>query len=436
MNIIDLFHTTNPDLPTWKRISYGIERAVADGVIAIGARLPSERTLARQLGRSRTTVVAAYDDLQMKGIIRRYVGRGSFIAGGIEAPNAPFAWAGKVARGVAFGVAPAFEPAISTTPLPHDDLSAAIGHVIRCRRYEPAPAEGEPKLREAIAEYAGCAPDEVLVTNGVQQSLDLIARYLVDPKDTVIVEQPGHTGAFHAFRTSRAQIAGWNAPAWNMGELQHLIVRHKPKLIYTNPTFHNPTGATMSIETRRELLATAAVLGVPIVEDDTYSKLHWSRQAPPSLRELDQNGMVIRVGSFSMILTPGIRLGYVIAPRKIVRDLATLKRVSGGLTDAITQRAICELLLNGVIHDHLDTLRRDHQQRYQALARSLSNTAIHHVAPYGGMYVWLKLPNEKTHVPKSGITPGSRFYPGPFVSSHVRVSLASHHENGLTTVAA
>ncbi|HJW92627.1 MAG TPA: PLP-dependent aminotransferase family protein [Thermoanaerobaculia bacterium] len=433
MNIIDLFQTTNPDLPAWKRISYGIEHAVADGAIAIGMRLPSERTLARQLGKSRTTVVAAYDDLQMKGIIRRYVGRGSFIAGGIETPNAPFAWAGKIARG--FHAAPDYETAFSS-PLPHDDLSAAIGHVIRCRRYEPAPVEGEPKLREAIADYAGCAPDEVLVTNGVQQSLDLVARYLLDPKDTVIVEQPGHTGAFQAFRTSRAQLVGWNAPAWNIAELQHLIVRHKPKLIYTNPTFHNPTGATMSIETRREFLATAAVLAVPVIEDDTYSKLHWNRQAPPSLHALDQNDMVIRVGSFSMILTPGIRLGYIIAPRRIVRDLATLKRISAGPTDAITQRAICELLLNGVIDDHLETLRREHQQRYQSLARTLSNSEIRHVAPYGGMYVWLRLPPEKTQLAKSGITHGSRFYPAPYVSPHVRLSLASPHENALSTLAA
>jgi len=440
MDIINLFETSNPNLPTYKRISSGIERAVAGGEIPIGTRLPSERELAGQLHKSRTTVVAAYDDLQMKGIIRRYVGRGSFVAGGVGQTDAPFAWAGKIAR-TAMAVTSGLDAVESAAPLllPHDDLSAAIGHVIRCRRYQPAPVEGEPMLREAIAEYASCAPDEVLITTGVQQSLDLIARYLVDPKETVIVEQPGHTGAFHAFRSSRAQIVGWNAPSWNIAELQHLIVRHRPKLIYTNPTFHNPTGATMSIETRRELLATASMLSVPIVEDDTYSLLHWNRQPPPSLRELDQNGIVIRVGSFSMILTPGIRLGYIIAPRQLMRDLTMLKRVSAGAGDAITQRAVSELLRNGVIEEHLATLRREHKQRYEGLAQSLSRSAIKHVAPNGGMYAWLKLPDEKLQLAKRAVTPGARFYPTPFVSTHVRVcfaALESHYENGLTTTAA
>lgn len=445
MDIINLFLATTPTLPTYKRISSGIERAVARGEIPIGTRLPSERILAGQLGKSRTTVVAAYDDLQMKGIIRRYVGRGSFVAGGIGTSDAPFAWSGKMARSAMSVTSNANILDFSAPSIdffPHDKLGSAIDDILRRSRraaLAPVPVEGEPRLREAIAEFAGCSPEEVLVTNGVQQSLDLIGRYLIDPKDAVIVEQPGHTGAFHAFRSSRAQVIGWNAPAWNISELQHLIVRHRPKLIYTNPTFHNPTGATMPIDTRRELLATASVLAVPIVEDDTYSLLHWNRQPPPSLRELDKNDIVIRVGSFSMILTPGIRLGYIVAPRQIMRDLATLKRVSAGSCDGITQRAVGELLRNGVIEEHLATLRREHKQRYDALARSLSGSAIKHTPPAGGIYAWLKLPDEKTRVADRGMTPGSRFYPAPFTSSHVRVcfaALGSHYENGLTTAAA
>jgi len=445
MDISNLFHTTSPDLPTYKRISSSIEHAVARGELPIGTRLPSERILARQLGKSRTTVVAAYDDLQMKGIIQRYVGRGSFIAGGIGASDAPFAWSGKVARSAmtmtsSANVLELGVPAIDV--FPHDKLGFAIDEILRRSRraaLTPPPVEGEVRLREAIADFANCEPDEVLVTSGVQQSLDLIGRYLIDPKDAVIVEQPGHTGAFHAFRSSRAQVIGWNAPAWNISELQHLIVRHRPKLIYTNPTFHNPTGATMSIDARRALLATASVLAVPIVEDDTYSQLHWNRQAPPPLRELDHNGIVIRVGSFSMILTPGIRLGYIIAPRQIMRDLAVLKKASSGSGDAITQRAVGEMLRNGVVEDHLAVLRREHKQHYDVFARSLNGTAIKHTPPAGGMYAWLRLPGEVTQTTQRGVTPGARFYPAPTSSSHVRVcfaALGGHYENGLKTAAA
>jgi len=445
MDLINLFQTTSPDLPTYKRISSGIERAVARGELPIGTRLPSERILARQLGKSRTTVVAAYDDLQMKGIIRRYVGRGSFIAGGIGAPTEPFAWSGKVARSAMTMTAGASLSEFAAPAIrffPHDKLGFAIDEILRRNRraaLTPAPVEGETRLRESIADFAGCEPDEVLVTSGVQQSLDLIGRYLIDPKDAVLVEQPGHTGAFHAFRSSRAQVIGWNAPAWNIGELQHLIVRYRPKLIYTNPTFHNPTGATMSIDTRRELLATASVLAVPVIEDDTYSQLHWNRQPPPSLRELDKNGIVIRVGSFSMILTPGIRLGYIIAPRQIMRDLALLKKASSGAGDAITQRAVGELLRNGVVEDHLAVLRREHKQHYDAFARSLHGAAVRHTPPAGGIYAWLELPGEIKQPLQQGITPGARFYPAPTSTSHVRVcfaALGGHYANGLETAAA
>jgi DNA-binding transcriptional MocR family regulator len=420
MDYHTLISSTDSELPAWKRISSAIERAVARGEIPIGTRLPSERTLARQLDKSRTTVVSAYDDLQMKGIIRRYVGRGSYIAGGLDASNAPFAWSGKMARGAM---------TVTSQAMPHFDTATPalfpIDGPLRRAALEPAPLEGDRNLREAIADLVQCDPGEVLITSGVQQSLDLLARYLVDPKDSVIVEQPGHTGAFHAFRAARAQIAGWNAPAWDLAELQHLIVRHRPKLIYTNPTFQNPTGATMRIETRKELLEIASLHAVPVIEDDTYSLLHWNRLPPPSLRSLDTRGIVIRVGSFSMILGPGVRLGYIIAPAQIMRDLATLKKVSAGSSDAITQHAVGEMLRGGVIEHHLAALRREHKQHYDALARTLANNpAIKHTAPYGGIYAWLKFPHETTHISQRGVAPGANFYPGPRVSAHVRVCFA------------
>ena len=145
---------------------------------------------------------------------------------------------------------------------------------------------------------------------GAQQGLDLLARCLIDPGDAVIIDRPGYLGALQTFRNAGARLVGWDIARADSDELEELLLRYRPKLIYTNPTHHNPTGINLSIRTRRELLELAARYRVPIVEDDTYRELALTGPAPPpSLFKLDDaHTVVIRINSFSKMLAPGSAL--------------------------------------------------------------------------------------------------------------------------------
>src|SRR6185295_12163451 len=161
------------------------------------------------------------------------------------------------------------------------------------------PTEGQPALRDAIARRFGGQPENVLVLAGAQQGLDLLARCLVDPGDTVVVDRPGYLGAIQTFRAAGARLVGWDVVNHDLDELEDLLVRYRPKLIYTNPTFQNPTGWTMPIRLRRDFLALATRMRVPIIEDDTYRELYLSSAPPPSLHSLDTQSVVIHLSSFS-----------------------------------------------------------------------------------------------------------------------------------------
>src|SRR5439155_9227212 len=187
--------------------------------------------------------------------------------------------------------------------------------------------EGLPRFRAALAERFGGEPEHILVIAGAQQGLDLLTRCLVDRGDAVILDRPGYLGAIQTFRNAGARLVGWDIARADVDELEELLLRYRPKLIYTNPTHQNPTGVTLPIRVRRELLELAERYRVPIIEDDTYRELTLSAAPPPSLYELDDtHTIVIRLNTFSKMLAPGLRLGWISAVRPIVEQLALLKQ--------------------------------------------------------------------------------------------------------------
>src|SRR5918992_4262269 len=306
-----------------------LEAAISRGEIPSGARVPPERELAQRLRISRTTVVSAYRELESRGLLRGYVGRGTFVCAAPEPSGTPFAWRGKIASAALrssdsilrdtlrnssdarlLSLA-AGEPAIDCFPTAA--FQRAIDHVVKRDAravWSHGPTEGQPALRAAIAERFGVPEDSVMVLAGAQQGLDLLARCLVDPGDPVIVDRPGYLGAIQSFRAAGAKLIGWDVLRADVDELEDLMLRYRPKLIYTNPTFQNPTGITMPVRTRRELLKLAQRYRVPIVEDAAYGELYFKDPPPPSLRELDAHNLVIHLSSFSKVLAPGLRLGW------------------------------------------------------------------------------------------------------------------------------
>jgi DNA-binding transcriptional MocR family regulator len=400
--------------PVYRHVVRALERAIAKGTLAPGLRLPAERQLALSLGISRTTVVSAYRELESRGLVRGYVGRGTFVSAAPDSSGAPFAWRGKVAASalrstdsmirdlVRDSVDPNVISLAAGVPalerFPADAFRRSLDNILKRegqRIWGHGTTEGQPVLREAIARRFGGQPENVLVLAGAQQGLDLLARCLIDPGDTVVVDRPGYLGAIHTFRAAGARLVGWDVVNHDLDELEDHLVRYRPKLIYTNPTFHNPTGWTMPIRLRRDFLALASRLRVPIIEDDTYRELHFTTPPPPSLHSLDTQSVVIHLSSFSKMLAPGLRLGWLSAAKPIVEQLALIKQRADPHTQNLAQFVVADLIDDGTFDEHLLELRAEHRRRRDALASALQRhgaaSLLRWTVPDGGLYFWCRL---------------------------------------------
>jgi 2-aminoadipate transaminase len=262
-----------------------------------------------------------------------------------EPDEIPFAWRGKVSATALRSANPALRnlmrdgvaPGVISLALGGPALeffpTAEYGRIsAQVLKNEPhaalahGPVEGQPRLRRMLAGRMGARADRILVVAGSQQGLDLLAKCLVDPGDAVIVDRPCYIGAIQIFRAAGAKLVGWDTRRCDLGELEDLILRYRPKTIYTNPTFQNPTGHTLGLSERRELLKLLARYRVPLIEDDTYRELYLDAPSPPSLQQLDEYNLVIYLNTFSKTLAPGLRLAWIAASEVIVDQLAMLKQ--------------------------------------------------------------------------------------------------------------
>jgi DNA-binding transcriptional MocR family regulator len=400
--------------PLYSHLVSLLESAISRGELPSGARVPPERELAQRLRVSRTTVVSAYRELESRGLVRGYVGRGTFVCAAPEPSGTPFAWRGKIAAAALragdttlrdtlrhssdarlLSLA-AGEPAIDRFPTAA--FQEAIDYALKRHGlsvWRHGPTEGQGVLRGAIAERFGVPAESVLVLAGAQQGLDLLARCLIDPGDAVVMDRPGYLGAIQSFKAAGAKLIGWDIVRADIDELEDLLVRYRPKLIYTNPTFQNPTGVTMPIRTRREMLKLAERYRVPIVEDATYRELYFSDVPPPSLREIDTHDLVIHLTSFSKVLAPGLRLGWLSAAPSIVDQIAILKQRLDPHTQNLVQFAMAWLIQQGSFDGHLKTLRAEHARRAAAmigaLGRHVNPGVLRFARPQGGLYLWCRL---------------------------------------------
>lgn len=400
------------------QLAEALASAIDGGGLPLGERLPSERKLATVLGVSRTTVVTAYRELEARGLVRGHVGRGTFVVGGADANDggAPFAWRGKLASGTRRFLDPGLRTLVEEMPpgtvsfgpgvpaldrFPLDAFRRLTDRVLR-RGADTSvgllPTEGHPSLRETIAARYGAKLEEVLVVSGAQQGLDLICRCLIDPGDTVVMDRPGYLGAVQTFLAAGANVVGWDFERADLDELEDILLRYRPKLVYTNPTFQNPTGLTLPLPKRRGLVRLARQYRVPVVEDEPYRELHFagSPAPPPTLRETDEGGLVIHLGTFSKTLAAGLRLGWVLAPAAIIEQLALVKAHSDVFASSLGQLVVVEMLATDLFDAHVAYLREEHKIRHQTLVRSLER----HLTPgtlswrpvEGGLYLWCRLP--------------------------------------------
>ncbi|MCP4515016.1 MAG: PLP-dependent aminotransferase family protein, partial [Delftia sp.] len=240
-------------------------------------------------------------------------------------------------------------------------------------------------------------PDNILITSGSQQALNLVAQVLLHPRDVVLVESPTYNVAIDLFRSLDVRLLGVPVDEGGMQveRVEDALRTARPRLIFTVPTFHNPTGTCMSSQRRRRLVALAERYNVPILEDDFIGNLRFEGRALPAIKALDSGGHVIYAGTFSKIMMPGLRLGFLVAIGPIYERLLASKYVSDLATSELLQRALEEYITVGRYHAHLRRVVQAHRARRDAMVQALRRylpAEARWLPPQGGRYVWLQLP--------------------------------------------
>lgn len=331
-------------------------------------------------------------------------------------------------------------PAAETFPI--DAVSAATGAVLRDAPREAlqyATSEGFPPLREWVVAHMAergvhADPDQVLITAGSQQGLDLVGKVLIDPGSRVAVESPTYLGALQAFSPYEAEFAPIEGDAG--GPLpERLSAADNPRLLYLIPNFQNPTGRCLT-ETRREQIAEELErLRLPLVEDNPYGDL-WYDAAPPNPITSLIPDRAIYLGSFSKVLAPGLRLGYIVAPKDVYPKLLQAKQASDLHTSGFSQRIVHEVIKFGFLDDHVPTIRERYRTHRDAMAAALTTHLPDGCAwtlPAGGMFFWVELPAQLDATAlldaavKAGVAyvPGSSFYAAGGHTNTMRLSFVS-----------
>ena len=411
MNMPEIRLDSADTAPLYRQVEETLAAAIEDGRLGPGDRLPSERALADQLGVSRTTTVTAYRELEARGLVRGSTGRGTFVCAASPGGGASFAWQGKVAasalrtvdhtlrslvRGQDDGMISFAGGMPALDQFPIRAFQSRLQRVIDEGFLEAlglGPTEGQPALRQALAGRHEVPAERVMILAGSQQGLDLVARCLVEPNDVVIVDRPTYLGAIQVFRASGARIVGWDARRADLDELEDLFQRYRPKLMYTNPTFQNPTGRTLDLETRRGLLQLAARYRTAILEDDPYSLLHLGRVPPPSLHALDTQGLVIYQSTFSKTMAAGLRVSWIVAPEAIIEQVALVRQRADLFGGGAFQLVLAGMVADGSFDRHIATLRGEHRRRLDAMNAALQRELPHGAATWqnveGGLYLWV-----------------------------------------------
>ena len=299
--------------------------------------------------------------------------------------------------------------------------------------------EGYNPLREQLSAFMGSkgvdvSPEGLIVTTGSQQALDLLGKTLISPGDKVIVEAPTFLATIQCFRLYGAHLIGApvDASGVDTDKLEQLIVEHKPKFVYLIPTFGNPSGATLSLERRRKVIEMAVKYQTLIVEDDPYGDLYFGEAPPPSLLALAKSvpgasDLIAHCGSLSKVLSPGLRVGWMIAPAELLAKATMCKQFSDAHTSTFAQATAAQYLNAGRMPATLANVRKVYAERARtmsdALLRELGD-AISFTQPGGGLFVWARLTGQGGSVAdgnafaKRAIEKGVAFVPGaPFYCS-------------------
>ncbi|MFC0169878.1 PLP-dependent aminotransferase family protein [Pseudoduganella danionis] len=331
----------------------------------------------------------------------------------------------------------------SPLTFPVDTMKAAFDKVLSENgkvALQYGPTDGYLPLRQWIADSlsangAKIVPEQVLMTSGSQQALDLLGKVLIDEGSRVLVETPSYLGALQAFSVYRPEFKSVETDEHGLVPAWLDKVAAGARLLYALPNFQNPTGRSLSVERRVELVETCARLGLPLIEDDPYGALSYKGAPAPKMVAMNPDG-VIYMGSFSKVLTPGIRLGYVVAPLPLVRRLELAKQAADLHTSQLTQMVVYDVIKDGFLDQHIPKIRTLYGDQCQVMLDAMAQhfpSAVQWTKPEGGMFIWVTLPKhidamkllDEAIAQKVAFVPGSPFYANEPETNTLRLSFVT-----------
>ena len=479
-------------IPLYIQLRDQLRSLVHAGDLRPGDRIPASRELAQILGVHRTTVANAYAELEAEGLIQGHEGRGTYIrsnGNGLKITPPPPPTLNGNGDGLRWELLFADERSeevltrlTASAPLnalsfvmarpaeeffPVEELQSCCQTALRREGQEIlnlGASDGYAPLKEALLEllrHDGIpARDEtLLITDGCQQALDLIAKAFVRSGDTVVLENPTYPGASAVFNGVHARCLGVPVrthaePGTPLGidleALESTLAANRVKLMVLTPDFHNPTGMSMPVASRRRVLELAGRYQVPIVEDHIYARLHSRDERPPSLKHLDRSNLVIHIDSFAKVAFPGLRVGWIVAPPAAIERLRLVKQMTDLHTDQLAQATLAEFLKRGLFQKHLTRMRKVYTDRLNALDEALRKympEGVRWNRPDGGMCFWIELPpgfdasELMIHARERGVlfAPGRYFYVQSPLPNTLRLGFASLNEKqiarGVATLA-
>lgn len=424
-------------IPLYVQLRDQLRALVHSGELRAGDRIPASRELAGQLGVHRTTVANAYAELESEGLIEGHVGRGTYICSLPEKQFSPpprsngngngrggARWESLFAdeRGdeslsrlmpdVPAGALAFTCARPSEDFFPIEDFRRCANAVLRRegrRILQLGPSDGYEALRRSVVNWfreegLSVRPEQLLITDGGQQAIDLICKAFIRAGDAVAIENPAYPGAISIFagarvRTLAVSVEADSARTGHVGldvdALENVLLQNRVKFIFITPDFHNPTGTAMPLAERRRLVEIAARHQIPIIEDSIYARTRLRGTALPSLRSLDTHNNVIQIDSFSKIAFPGLRVGWCIGPESAIERLRLVKLSTDLHTDQFSQATLAEFINRGHLKRHLARMKKVHLSRLEAMEHALEKhmpEGASWTRPEGGMTMWVTLP--------------------------------------------
>ncbi|ULT54812.1 PLP-dependent aminotransferase family protein [Neobacillus drentensis] len=451
--------------PIYKQLAVSIENGIADGTFPADKPLPSERGLAKELGINRSTVIAAYDELESNGLINRSRGSGTTISKdiwGITKKRIP-SWNRYIEAG-------SFLPNLPVTQRIHKEMAEhklinlasgelsqdlfpmkALSDITSNRSFIGSLGYDHPQgnaiLRETLSnhvkQFRGIETDpaSILVTSGAQQALHLVIQCLLKPGDAVAIEDPSYHYNLPVFKSAgvKTYFLKVDKDGIDPEEITALYKKHRIKMIFLSPIFQNPTGTLLDFDKRKRVLELSSEYGIPIVEDDPYSLTSYSGEQMKTLKSLDRNGNVLYISSLTKIVASGLRIGWIIGPRAVIERLSDAKQQVDFGHASYSQWVANDFLDSRDFTAHIKTLVKKLESRRDQIVVSLQSFLkgeVDFTIPNGGIHIWCKIKKElnETQLLEESIKRGVIFVPGSTMGSgkgFVRFTYSRENEENI-----